>query len=113
MSTDRGQPNRFLTVAIEAVRKAGAIQLAYLGSDLDIVIKEGTDIVTKADLAVESMFREMIAERFPRHGVLAEEMAETVAGPGGTHRWLFDPIDGTVNYAHGLPFFCASLALEV
>jgi len=45
--------------------------------------------------------------------VLAEETAETGPVGGASHRWLFDPIDGTVNYAHGLPFFCASLALEV
>ncbi|HEV3216974.1 MAG TPA: inositol monophosphatase family protein [Vicinamibacterales bacterium] len=125
MSTDAGSPNPFLLVAIDAVRRAGEIQLAFLGGDLDITVKEGTDIVTRADLEVEAMFRRMIAERFPGHGVLAEEMAETQAAPetpaghGATsgarrhHRWLFDPIDGTVNYAHGLPFFCASLALEV
>jgi myo-inositol-1(or 4)-monophosphatase len=119
MSTD---PNPFLLVAIDAVRRAGAIQLAFLGGDLDITVKEGTDIVTKADLEVEAMFRRMIADRFPGHGVLAEEMPEmpampamsdTMSGRGGHHRWLFDPIDGTVNYSHGLPFFCASLALEV
>jgi myo-inositol-1(or 4)-monophosphatase len=128
MSTDTGSPSPFLVVAIDAVRKAGEIQLAYLGGDLDITLKEGTDIVTRADLEVEAMFRQMIAERFPEHGVLAEEMPETHAmspmpamhainetqtGARGHHRWLFDPIDGTVNYAHGLPFFCASLALEV
>ena len=105
--------NDYLPTAIDAVRRAGEIQLALLGSDLRITLKEGTDIVTKADLEVEAMFRAMIAERFPGHGVLAEEMDETPAGAGVRHRWLFDPIDGTVNYAHGLPFFCASLALEV
>jgi myo-inositol-1(or 4)-monophosphatase len=110
MSTDAGSPNPFLAVAVDAVRRAGEIQLAFLGGDLGITVKEGTDIVTKADLEVEAMFRQMIAKRFPGHGVLAEEMPEM---PGGHHRWLFDPIDGTVNYAHGLPFFCASLALEV
>jgi myo-inositol-1(or 4)-monophosphatase len=116
MSTDAGSPNPFLVVAIDAVRRAGEIQLAFLGGDLDITIKEGTDIVTKADLAVEAMFRRMIAERFPGHGVLAEEMPamnDTPSAARGHYRWLFDPIDGTVNYAHGLPFFCASLALEV
>jgi myo-inositol-1(or 4)-monophosphatase len=113
MSADQRMPNPFLVTAVDAVRSAGAIQLAHLGTDLAITSKEGTDIVTKADLAVEAMFREMIAARFPEHGVLAEEMAETPSGAGVRHRWLFDPIDGTVNYAHGLPFFCASLALEV
>src|SRR5258708_7557127 len=116
MSTEAGSPNPFLVVAIDAVRRAGEIQLAHLGGDLDITVKEGTDIVTRADLEVEAMFRQMIAERFPGHGVLAEEMPETKAifpmpampatndtlsGTRAHHRWLFDPIDGTANYAHG------------
>src|SRR5438132_2737711 len=108
MSTD---PNPYLLTAIDAVRRAGDIQLSHLGGDLAITLKEGTDIVTKADLEVEAMFRAMIAERFPGHGVLAEEMDETRSS-AGAYRWLFDPIDGTVNYAHGLPLFCASLAFE-
>ena len=58
------------------------------------------------------MFRAMIAERFPDHDVLAEELG---GGGHGTsrYRWVFDPLDGTTNYAHGLPIFCASLALEI
>jgi myo-inositol-1(or 4)-monophosphatase len=60
------------------------------------------------------MCRQVIAERFPDHDVLAEELS---SGPGerarASHRWVFDPLDGTTNYAHGLPIFCASLALEI
>jgi len=109
MSTSCANP--YLVTAIDAVRRAGEIQLSHLGGDLAITLKEGTDIVTKADFEVEEMFRTMIAERFPGHGVLAEEMDETPSS-AGAYRWLFDPIDGTVNFAHGLPFFCASLAFE-
>jgi myo-inositol-1(or 4)-monophosphatase len=54
----------------------------------------------------------LIAERFPDHQVLAEEMGGASAVPAGPC-WVFDPIDGTTNYAHGLPIFCASLALEI
>ena len=57
------------------------------------------------------MFRAMIAERFPDHQVLAEEMGGSTAPT--RFRWVFDPLDGTTNYAHGLPIFCASLALEI
>ena len=75
--------------------------------------KKGTiDLVTEVDLAVERMFRALIAERFPDHQVLAEEMGGAAAVPDGPC-WVFDPIDGTTNYAHGLPIFCASLALEI
>jgi myo-inositol-1(or 4)-monophosphatase len=60
------------------------------------------------------MCRAVIAERFPDHDVLAEELSSGPAErPAATHRWVFDPLDGTTNYAHGLPIFCASLALEI
>jgi myo-inositol-1(or 4)-monophosphatase len=113
MSTSHEIANPFLAAAIEAVLKAGEIQLARLGTGFRVDPKGQGDIVTEVDLVVERMFRATIAQRFPGHGVLAEEMAETGPVGGASHRWLFDPIDGTVNYAHGLPFFCASLAFEV
>ncbi len=61
------------------------------------------------------MFRALIAERFPGHEVLAEELgaAGDIERPRGHYCWVFDPIDGTTNYAHGLPVFCSSLALEL
>jgi myo-inositol-1(or 4)-monophosphatase len=105
--------NTFLAAAIDAVIAAGEIQLARLGTGFRVDPKGQRDIVTEVDLEVERMLRAMLAQRFPDHGVLAEEMAETHPVGVASHRWLFDPIDGTVNYAHGLPFFCASLALEV
>jgi myo-inositol-1(or 4)-monophosphatase len=58
------------------------------------------------------MFRALIAERFPEHQILAEELGGAAAAPPGPC-WVFDPIDGTTNFAHGLPIFCASLALEI
>jgi len=60
------------------------------------------------------MCRDVIAARFPAHGILAEEMDNTGGPPAGSgHCWVFDPIDGTTNYAHGLPIFCAALGLEI
>jgi myo-inositol-1(or 4)-monophosphatase len=106
--------DRFLATAIEVVRRAGATHLAHLATGFRVTRKTKTDIVTDVDIEVETMFRALIAERFPHHSVLAEEMADALPpGGGALHRWLFDPLDGTVNYAHGVPFFCASLALEV
>ena len=56
----------------------------------------------------------MIAERFPDHVVLGEEFGSRTIARGIPHYcWVFDPIDGTTNYAHGLPIFCSSLALEI
>jgi myo-inositol-1(or 4)-monophosphatase len=63
-------------------------------------------------MAVERMFRALVAERFPDHSILAEELGGSASVPAGPC-WVFDPIDGTTNYAHGMPIFCASLALEI
>jgi myo-inositol-1(or 4)-monophosphatase len=102
----------FLTTAIEAVVRAGDLQMAQFGQAFQIDKKGTIDLVTEVDVAVERMFRALIAERFPDHQVLAEEMGGASAVPAGPC-WVFDPIDGTTNYAHGLPIFCASLALEI
>lgn len=102
----------FLATAIEAVLEAGRIQLSYFRSDFRVDKKGAIDIVTEADVAVEHAFRALIAGRFPSHAVVAEEMGSGGAA-GASHEWVFDPIDGTTNFAHGIPFFCASLALEI
>src|SRR5262249_45905106 len=82
------------------------------GHDIEIRKKGAIDLVTEVDVAVEEMFRALIAERFPDHQILAEELGGASAVPPGPC-WVFDPIDGTTNYAHGVPIFCASLALEI
>src|SRR2546430_6659506 len=82
------------------------------GGDFRIDKKGTIDLVTEVDIAVERRFRALIAERFPDHQILAEELGGAAAAPAGPC-WVFDPIDGTSNYAHGLPIFCASLALEI
>ena len=102
----------FLTTAIEAVVRAGDLQMAQFGGDFQIDKKGTIDLVTEVDVAVERMFRALVAERFPDHAVLAEEMGGAAAAPAGPC-WVFDPIDGTTNFAHGLPIFCSSLALEI
>ena len=102
----------FLTTAIEAVVRAGRLQMARFGRDIQIDKKGTIDLVTEVDIAVEEMFRALIAERFPDHRVLAEELGGDATGGSGAC-WVFDPIDGTTNYAHGIPIFCASLALEI
>src|ERR1700683_1243345 len=100
-----------LALAVEAVRRAGRMQLAGRGPHLRVTEKSQANIVTDVDVAIETMFRALVADRFPAHGVLGEELAESPAA--GTSPWLFYPLYGTANYAGGLPFFCASLALEI
>ena len=104
----------FLSTAVEIVLRAGRIQLAGRESGFRVDKKGTIDLVTEIDLECERMCRRVLAERFPGHDVLAEELS---AGPEeaarSAYRWVFDPLDGTTNYAHGLPIFCASLALEI
>ena len=102
-----------LATAVEAVMKAGEIQMRFIESGFEVSHKGTIDLVTEADVAVETMFRKLIAERFPDHTILAEEFGEDAATRGASYCWVFDPIDGTNNYAHGLPIFCSSLALEI
>ena len=106
-------PPGWLATAIEIVQRAGTIQLQHFGRDLQVRKKGTIDIVTKVDIEIERMGRALIADRFPEHGILAEELENQSAETPVRHRWVFDPLDGTVNYAHGVPIFCSCLALEV
>jgi myo-inositol-1(or 4)-monophosphatase len=89
------------------------MQLDRLGTDIEVAFKGEIDLVTDVDLAVEAMFRSVLAERFPDHQILGEELGSRGDGDSGGYCWIFDPIDGTTNYAHGLPVFCASLGVEL
>lgn len=104
----------FLATATEIVLRAGDIQMAGQAAGFRVDKKGTIDLVTEIDVACERMCREVLAERFPDHDILAEEFGGTAAGEGRSrYRWVFDPLDGTTNYAHGLPVYCASLGLEV
>jgi myo-inositol-1(or 4)-monophosphatase len=104
----------FLATATEIVLKAGAIQMERRRSGFRIDKKGAIDLVTEVDLECERMCRTVLAERFPEHDILAEELGATSrARTPSRFRWVFDPLDGTTNYAHGLPIFCSSLALEI
>jgi myo-inositol-1(or 4)-monophosphatase len=104
----------FLETAVDIVTRAGAIQLERRESGFSVSKKGEIDLVTEVDFECERMCRAVIEERFPDHDVLAEELgAGPRPGRGSRWRWVFDPLDGTTNYAHGLPIFCASLGLEI
>lgn len=102
----------FLATAIQAVIKAGAMQLAGI-DNLQVEKKGVIDLVTQVDREVEQMFRALITERFPDHAVLAEEFELRGDRQNqAEYCWVFDPVDGTTNYAHGLPIFCCACSLE-
>ena len=103
----------FLATAVEIVLRAGDIQLARAASGFQVEKKEDIDLVTNVDLECERMGRDVLAERFPEHDVLAEEFGDSRTDQRSRYCWVFDPLDGTTNYAHGLPIFCVSLGLHI
>ena len=105
-------PPIFLATAVQAVISAGAMQMAGM-DHLQVEKKGAIDLVTQIDRDVERMFRALVADRFPDHAVLAEEFeARGDRSAAAEFTWVFDPVDGTTNYAHGLPIFCCACSLE-
>jgi myo-inositol-1(or 4)-monophosphatase len=96
---------------IEAVI-AGAGELSrFFNNQFKISHKEGiNNLVTEADHAAEKAILEVIREKFPDHYIHSEETGEIVQD--SEYKWLIDPIDGTVNFAHGIPLCCVSIGLE-
>jgi len=102
----------YLHTAIRAAKAAAAIHQANVGSDLEVATKTSeTDLVTRVDRESEQRIRELLLGTYPDHVVLGEEEGQ----PEGNapYRWIVDPLDGTLNYAHGFPFYCVSIGLEV
>jgi len=94
-----------------AVRRAGATLLEWQGR-FSAREKGPADLVTEADFASQEVVRQVVLDAFPTHSVLGEEDPKGHATPRTPYRWIVDPLDGTTNYVHGLPFFSVSLALE-
>jgi myo-inositol-1(or 4)-monophosphatase len=98
-----------LGTAVEIARAAGRILLDYQGR-VAIEYKGSADLVTAADRASEEFISGELKRRFPEHRLVAEEGARR--GGGSEYLWYVDPLDGTTNFAHGLPFFAVSMGLE-
>src|SRR6185436_14998596 len=99
------------TTLINAV-KAGAAELSrFFNKSFVVSNKEGiNNLVTEADHASEKAIIDTIKEHFPDHFIMSEEAGEIVMD--SEYKWIIDPIDGTVNYAHGIPICCVSIGLE-
>jgi myo-inositol-1(or 4)-monophosphatase len=98
--------------AEEIAREAGALLQQMYAAPLDVRYKarrKDRDPVTAADEAVEAFVRRAVAERFPAHGVLGEEADDTAAD--AEFLWVVDPLDGTANFASGLPLFACSIGV--
>jgi myo-inositol-1(or 4)-monophosphatase len=96
--------------AHDLIRQAADAARAHFGAaDLIVHDKGPNDLVTAADFAIEEDMRRSIGAAFPQDGICGEEFGGAAAGSGFV--WLIDPIDGTVNYARGIGYFCNSIAL--
>jgi len=94
----------------EAARRGGAVLRERWRQVRTIELKGGIDLVTDADRASEAALLEFLRARFPGAAVLAEESGASGAGAGGL-RFYVDPLDGTTNYAHGVPHFAVNVAV--
>jgi myo-inositol-1(or 4)-monophosphatase len=101
----------FKPTLIEAAKAGAAEILRFFNSDFIISHKEGiNNLVTEADHASEKAILNVIKSQFPDHYILAEEAGEIIQD--SSYKWIIDPIDGTVNFAHGIPLNCVSIGIE-
>ena len=99
------------TALIEATRAGAAEILRFFNGNFKISNKAGVNnLVTEADHASEKAIIDVIHRYFPEHQVLGEESGEIINDSG--YKWIVDPIDGTVNFAHGIPLNCVSIGIE-
>lgn len=102
---------RELNTARESVKAGGEILRRLFGQGHRIMKKGHIDLVTDADLKVESTILKTIRQNFPTDTLLSEEAGRK---PKDSRRtWIVDPLDGTTNFVHGFPFFAISIALEI
>ncbi|MGZ8562690.1 MAG: inositol monophosphatase family protein [Candidatus Limnocylindria bacterium] len=113
-----------LAFAVEVAARAGELLTASYEQVLRVDRKSKRDVVTDVDYASEALVIEAIRARFPGDAILAEESGRhervDTREPGAARprrarwsrrTWVIDPLDGTVNYANGIPFFCVSIGL--
>lgn len=99
------------TTLLEAARAGAGEIMRFFNSDFTISNKEGVNnLVTEADHASEKAIFAVIRKQFPDHFILSEETGELKQA--SDHKWIIDPIDGTVNFAHGIPLNCVSIGIE-
>ena len=96
-----------LATARQAVEDAGALALSMQGSLSKVTRKSAKDLVTEADYACEKQILARLGEAFPKHAIVAEESG---CSGDSDYVWYVDPIDGTINYARGLPLWGISVA---
>ena len=109
MSSSGADWESILHLASTLACDAGAELRRRFGRQIVVTLKDELDPVTDADQAAETLIRQGIQKHFPTHAIQGEEQGETK--PEGPLRWIVDPLDGTVNYAHTFPHFAVSIAV--
>ena len=107
------QYSAIVNVMVQAARKAARSLVRDFGEveHLQVSQKGPSDFVTAADLRAEKILREELERARPGYGFLLEE-AGPIQGTDRTHRFIVDPLDGTLNFLHGIPHFAISIGLE-
>jgi myo-inositol-1(or 4)-monophosphatase len=99
-----------LEAAINAAHAAGQLLCARLGTTYQVRHKGPADLVTEIDHQAQDLIASTLGAAFPTYGLVGEEGSQSSDTDGP--RWIVDPLDGTINYVHGIPFFAVSIALE-
>ncbi|MFB6190832.1 MAG: inositol monophosphatase [Candidatus Nanohaloarchaea archaeon] len=113
MNFDDSPYSKELEAARDAARKAGKIIDRYRRGKIEVDGRKASynDIVTEADLEVQEKIVEVIRDRFPGDAIKAEE--QQLSEDHSDRVWVIDPIDGTMNFFHGLDYFCTSIGLKI
>jgi myo-inositol-1(or 4)-monophosphatase len=99
------------TTLLRAALESGKLMKEFSTREFTISNKEGVNnLVTEVDHASEKLIMEIIREEFPDHHILTEESGDLKKD--SSYKWIIDPIDGTVNYANGIPLCCVSIGIE-
>jgi myo-inositol-1(or 4)-monophosphatase len=103
--------NNLLECAVCAVKAAGTHALANYSRRHEIAKASDDDIKLLLDIECQDKIFKIIQSAFPSHDILGEEGCLDATGNG--FRWIVDPLDGTVNFSHGLPIWCSSVAVQL
>ena len=105
----------FQTIAVRAARAAGDFIVRHLDrlDTVSVSEKGRNDLVSEVDRGAEERIVSIIRKAYPDHAILAEESGRSAGkGEGAEFEWIIDPLDGTMNFVHGLPHFCVSIAVR-
>ena len=114
MKSSATDPKSLLSCCVAAARTAGMHALKNYSRRRKILKSFQHDVKLELDIECQAKAEAVIRKCFPDHPVLGEESPDhgPIRNPPDSYEWIIDPIDGTVNFSHGLPFWCCSVAVR-